>query len=169
MQRHPTAKWLWPQLPRLMELGLSLSRPCVFEWVVFARFRLGQGQIKLFRTHPKFHGASLPGTVNHSFELESSNFLCELLAALWTLEWPNVLVLIHEGYSDRMRSMRPCEPGANVGRGTLNALFQDRRIQLTTLGVSSRLNARYGPARASNAVPQPRLRAQVGLTACCAS
>jgi hypothetical protein len=88
------------------ELGLSLSRPCVFERVVLTRFRLGQGQIKLFRAHPKFHGASLTGTVNSSFDLESSNLLCELLAALWTLEWPNVLVLVHEGYSDRVRSMR---------------------------------------------------------------
>jgi hypothetical protein len=99
-----------PLMEAYAELRALLHNPCIPEGVTQACLSLSQHQTKLFCTvpdgYPTLDWAELAAPSEAldlnvwGLCLEPSNFLCELIAALRTSEWPRVLILIHDATSD---------------------------------------------------------------------
>jgi hypothetical protein len=67
-------------------------------WIKDALFGLSDCQHKLFVT--VFVQESALGAADGYIRFEPSNFLSELILAITALDWPRVMVLIHEATSD---------------------------------------------------------------------
>jgi hypothetical protein len=100
-----------PLLSAYAELRSALANPECPEGVKSACLSLSKFQQKLFCTVPDggwagdWADTDNAGTFDRNvmalgLRLEPSNFLRELLTALRALEWPRVLVLIHDATSD---------------------------------------------------------------------
>lgn len=85
-------------IEKLEELRLLLQSDHIPPRVKSACLCLSKDQKKLFAWVPEIDGTSgtpalLPG-------LHASDFLCELLKALRALDWPQVIVLVHDAFPD---------------------------------------------------------------------
>src|ERR1700722_6367353 len=108
-----------PLMDAYAELRALLSRPEVPEGVCAACLCLSNFQTKLFcsvsdsyRTKNGSGWVEHAGTPHLGMLLEPSNFLRELLSALRALDWPRVLVLVHDATSDRDGACASAESAA---------------------------------------------------------
>lgn len=79
---------------RLEELRRLIDAEHVPPWVKAASFRLSDLQKKLF--HFVGDAQTAVGTSHLAPGLHASNFLCELIKAYRALDWPKIIVLIHD-------------------------------------------------------------------------
>jgi hypothetical protein len=82
---------------KVEELRGLLNPDHLPEGVVLACLRLRERPEKIFRT--VFNPDFAQGASDHSFTLEPSDLLCELVLAARALDWPRFVVLVHDTLS----------------------------------------------------------------------